>query len=419
MGNERRERIIKALNDLCLKDLTGIRCGNVLQLTISDFRMKWPGALKAFFTNLDQAILKFDYIVQGQGSILFLYMSNQFKNPHIYTKMQRIADLTEEHIELHAIKKKKINRYIGKTYLIFVWAVQMSKIGLGFWECMYLALFLFVAYTETLLVHSKVAGYTIKLVASIHDVRLEDNMIIQFFNQRGVDTVALVHAMFRLPWEKFDYKCSASKYFMVADSKMYSEAIAMGMDASRLIKVCLPQYIKQERKEVIYREEKGVFGVCLSHPDEMDNNYLLLKSADKLAEVEKKKYYIKVHPSDKKENYEKYCQKGRCIGIWDARKDMEIFLKGIDFAVVGARSSMFLDMLYQGTVAFRGVSNEVKDVYSDIEYWKFKNYAELLHEYKQCQNVDYMNMALKAIEEKYFQYCSNYNSYIEFFQKYS
>lgn len=420
MDYTRKRTLISSLNAINFVGLEGIKCGNVLQLYINNEKKSTRCMLYPAIERMIACFFKYDYYVMGTGKILFLFLSNNFANPHAFDIMQKIANLAPSKIELHAVNKKKFNNYLYKFYLVFLWIHQMSGINLSLGEKSYLGVLLFHAYTEMKWILSKIKTKEISLVASIHDVRMEDNLIVQYFNSINVDTVALAHGSFRMPMDEFDYICSVSKYYMVVDSFMYADALKLGMPTSKLIKVCLPQYLGKERQSLQFEiSSQNKFGVYLSHPDEKKNNMMLLQYADELASYINAVYYVKIHPSDNMENYVWNNDPKRCICILDSQTEEKDIQKEIKFAVVGFRSKMFLEMFYNGKVALRYVPKAEEDVYLDIQCWKFGNASELIKEYIKCSKTDYIDQAVKEIESKYLSSEYSEKSYIRFFEKYT
>ncbi len=207
--------------------------------------------------------------------------------------------------------------------------------------------------TELLRLDEKLNSYSLDDKASImfFDGGYYENLITQKFRKMGMKTVTQQHGQ-PVYHGNCDYINQAmilnftSDYIIVPGEFGKKQFVAGGIDGE-----CVKN-LGSLREIVAFHEEKSlrfcVFLDCPTNPGALENNLLLIKYGEQLAEELGMEFTIKIHPQDNKARYENETKRGK---VAEGNANLSDILADKEFAILHA-SGVYLDILANGKKAF-------------------------------------------------------------------
>lgn len=182
-----------------------------------------------------------------------------------------------------------------------------------------------------------------KLVMCYFDSGTDENVLIQYFKDKGAITVTNQHGLCIYKSKEYDLMNQSqilnfkSDYFLARSEKQKEEFVRAGFDADRIIVV---GYIGNGGSEVKLRHT-GVVGLFLDTPTVplgKQSNETLIEYAEKLSGKIGFKYIVKCHPHDDVKRYEKIVS-DRCVGLYGREISIRQALGMVDLGIVHASAS--------------------------------------------------------------------------------
>ncbi|MBQ0088668.1 MAG: hypothetical protein KBT27_04985 [Prevotellaceae bacterium] len=250
---------------------------------------------------------------------------------------------------------------------------------------------------------------------SIFDAREFENLLTQFLNKRGgIVTATLQHGHFgKMSYvSKQDcyldiaYKGCVSDYFLAWGEYSKENAIEAGLNPNQIIVAGCPDFINT--KDV--KGKKKAIGVLLDGgPNAIEDNLCMLEIGFKFADENQYSCIVKLHPSDKIENYPSINQE-KCEIFKGSVYD---FANKTEFSICG-NSSVLIQMLSYHATVYHYEPRAMYDMYPFLKPWSFNTYDRLLEIMEQPQ--DYKNNLARLskndnVKETYHDILCNLSTY--------
>ncbi len=194
-------------------------------------------------------------------------------------------------------------------------------------------------YASIMLKKTGDAGYKLALVYS--DSCPYENLLVQLFKNRGVHTATLEHGKFDMegPCKGIELISSVADDFLAWNELMLDLASKAGLSNVRVLGI--PRYIRRQETN---RKKTDTFCVILGCVQSHEENKLLLEYADRLAEYMNKRYYVRLHPSNRDPSY----LEGHNQFYFDggANETISQLCENTDFCITGSCTSMVMDLIY-------------------------------------------------------------------------
>jgi hypothetical protein len=251
--------------------------------------------------------------------------------------------------------------------------------------------YLLILYHASVLSQLKKIKENPKYIILHADMQPLENMIAQFFKNRGVPTVTLQHGLYvdytKLPnINVCSYKHVVSDYFL-----------AWGEETKRLIERYHPEcnivICGKPSKSIKYKpNSSGVFVVLFDGEIFQNYNRKLLAMSQRLAKDTDRKIYLRLHPANKIEDY---------------NVDESLILQEDNFDmyqsefVLGHTTSMIYELMRVGMPVLKYKTNIPANSISDDLI--FSSYKELRDKVKRLDLVDFVSEGrdyIKYIDDK-------------------
>ena len=349
------DELQKKLNQIKLKKIEDIRCGDVLHypiLDIVDYLDTYISSKKERLKAVPRIIKNscvdnYEFIMDGKADILFLFSnSSRGRDDHLKAFMNA-QELYENRLTMKCTGKQFTTVGLKILPLAVVWNRQMKEVVQNFTIrsiliatlvqcCLDYQIFIKKAHKDNL---------NIKALVSYCDVMPVDCFFTQKFNSHKKITVTLQHGTFIVKTNAWAYAGAKSKYFL-AESPYTVDCAKRAGYKGITMPVGSPHQLEaslREKPKSFKAEKLGLFLNSPMRPHE-DN----IQAINVLQEYCKKnncKLLIKYHPANDQSIYEKIIDKEVSTTYGTDISAVE-FGNMIDVAVVNA-STVFNTMLSQ------------------------------------------------------------------------
>ncbi len=240
-----------------------------------------------------------------------------------------------------------------------------------------------------------------KLAVAYSDGCPFENLLIQLFKRNGIHTATLQHGKFDVdgPYKGIEYISSVADDFLAWNEWTKDLASKAGMSNVRVLGI--PRYIEKQETGT---KKTNSFCVVLGSLQSHSENLLLLEYADKLAEYTNKRYYLRLHPSNKNPLY----MEGRNEQLFDGEVSETVLqlCENTDFCITGSGTSMVVDFIYLKHPFFE--YNLQEQPFRNNTFSSFDRLKDLAEEYE-----------VPFSEETFRYYCHTYevkNNYDAYFR---
>lgn len=252
-----------------------------------------------------------------------------------------------------------------------------------------------------------------KVVITFCDTFLFENTMIQFLHNQGTVCITNQHGqpIFR-GWDIDHLNQSqifnfSSDYYIAKGNYSKRQFVKAGFDEKKIVVLGSMNKAICKVHSNIFSNLFGVFTDCALYDFASLTNSKLIRMAEEISEKINMPYFIKIHPSDKLENYNGIVS-NRCVGVYkDEYSNDELFAQ-IEFGLMSA-SAIYLDMLYVSVKCYQ-MKTEIEfplvesmdDIFETCDQFMDKFYAwrklpksekemyfaEQQKEYGLCKNTD-------------------------------
>ena len=215
------------------------------------------------------------------------------------------------------------------------------------------------------------------------------NPLIQILNKNNVLTVTLMHGQAVFRGFNTDFVNQTillnltSKYIILPGNYSKKQFLLAGVEKNRLKVLGTLRNIKR-----IVTENTTCFSVFLDCPtmnNSYENNKLLLEYSEKLAINTGLKYKVKIHPSDRIDNYNNINL--RYGNILDKTKTIDDTLENSSFSLLHI-SGIYLDNLAAGVKCFCFRDNITNNQLVEFELDQFSDFSELIFKVNLWRNMN-------------------------------
>lgn len=246
------------------------------------------------------------------------------------------------------------------------------------------------------------------------DCDVVSNMFVQLMKKQGGLTVELQHGQWLYRNEPYDDYLNIANftadYILVWNEFTKQQFINAGYEDKRIVVAGSTKYLYDFQSKLENKKKVGMFGVVLDTPAytySEEYNKRLLDIAEKLAIKLNQKYYIKIHPFDIKEKYDRYIKSFNCAGCVDRTATMKEYADLVDFSL-GHTTGASVDLmilksfvfLYKTDISYPLITNKlyefrsIEELQASVEYI-LGNWNECLEEYEKIRSVYYTENALE------------------------
>lgn len=368
----------KQLNNIQFVGLKGIKVGDALAIDTWHFR-EWT---KETISNFEFVrISQYDCRVEGEKvDKAFVFSFPYIRRKDQVQKFCAVHNLFNKKMIITAQEKRMARNPF--LHLVSIWYIQMGKLSYSSTIKHGICYLLCKALGQAQLLMDQMAKVaSIKKIIFFSDVMTVDSILVQMCNQRGYSTYVLQHGIINGAYDYVEYKCSHAKYFLAWGGYTKWVAQKYGMRKEKVQVVGGMDYLCEASDYVVDIKDYKFFLVCTNGVDEKsswDRNKEIIIFANRVAEKNHMKYYLKVHPCDNPDRYRYMIDNRYCDRIIDKSEKIDNMLKIVNFTLCG-NSTTFCDSLYYKVPAFRYIADRDRsiDVCKGIEFGRVKNYEEL------------------------------------------
>ena len=357
-----------------------------------------------------------DISTKGTGDIWFFFTHAYANRKKYLQDFNRVLQCCKNYKSF--IYRKEFNirlKRIMYVKLVACWIGQMKTTNLTWAQKIFFASKLMSAKLLIDSIYGELHDNA-RLVVCFCDTHVEDYILVNYFNKLNVKTATLQHAVYehKLMWWPNLY--SHSDYFLGINEVAKYEALLSGMEVEKFKIVGSMSLINRSFDEKRKVKKIQTIGVALSGPTFEEQNYFLMESAKRIAELLNIDVIVRLHPALKRDKYSFYFKDSRmkcdtCIGI-------DSFVEKSDIVILGS-SNMFGDLITESVITLRFVDSNNLDYYEIIDDFKFRNFEELFSRVNSISNDFEDTYNRIEVVKKYIMPFSNpYYAYKEFFDSF-
>lgn len=329
---------VDKLNDISIKDFSGIPLGELFSTFIDDWK-EWQQRL-----NFVRLLKDYNYLCHqwlniekyGDGKLLFFTSIYCNRTDHL-KRFKDLFQLSNNGFFIEPMEKKRFNfSFFIRTYKIGKWFIKFKKKGFSFYESLFFSIRLLHIYTEINFLLENLKSEDIKLGLVISDVHPVEYYLINQLKNKNITTATIQHGHFFS--NSYVYEYSRSNYFLAIGKFSKSLAVKYGLNEKNVLEMGFWGYLNINKDRKV---DNNLFCVFLNGGIDAEDNIGMLLMATQVAKEFNLKYIIRKHPADKTD-YGKYIEKKILV----EELDSESIFRKIKFGICG-NSTVYLDMLFR------------------------------------------------------------------------
>lgn len=337
---ERIKKLVNIIDNIEFEGFDNIKLGSAAHLLLGKNTNKF-GVLNIIKQMFRFAInCEYSMEIKGTGEIVFLYSNANKNRKYVLNKIQKVAQLSENRTILKPSNKVYVYKFCDIIHLI-KWRNKLIDSGFNKATSNYLAIHILYAYLNLNAIKRKLSDEKINLIMSVHDTRLIDSVVIQYYNSIGICTCGLQHGEINRFDAEEEYGLSFSKYHCIYSQYTYDIIKNFIKKEQFYFKLGMPQLIGMKERTI--HNTLGVFGVFLNYYVFEKENIELIKFANQISVKYNLKYIIKLHPSLDEKKYVQLTN-NRCIKRYKDNIDLGELIEKIDFGIF-SKSTMFFELI--------------------------------------------------------------------------
>lgn len=395
---------LKKCAELQIKQLKEIRLDKVFYIELLNV-IKYTQ--KNSIVNLVKRLVKtlgfkpdIEFHIQGKGLLCLTVKYNRTDHDIYWERIKKLFDDRDEIILYSKVHKtcfrkilKNIFVYIGLYKKFDFIDVKHSRIYL---TCCLLECVLYKELLDTLKVSPKV-------VISFFDSEMLGNLTIQYLRKKGTVSVTNQHGQPVYRGYDIDHLSQSqilnltADYFVAKGQFTKKQFIKAGFEGDR-IKVLGGFGAGQIKKIPNTQSIMGVFLDCPYLSFANQSNKRLIETANRLCDEMGYKYFVKTHPTDKKDRYYGLINDDYCIEVIDKGVSLEKLIASMELGLLHA-SAVYVDIIINGCKAYKLESEESYPLVESRED-RFKTYNELLEKLAQWKDKNDNQKKEYLLEQK-------------------
>lgn len=362
--------------------------------------------LKRYFYTRFFTKYKYNYVKKNGNNMLAVYSDFYYRRDHfmVFDTFIKFFDYFNYITPVRLIHDKfDFMRGIEMIIEDFkIWnSFRKNLIFKKNWKRILINFGLAVRYRNQIYKIIKSTEYRYLMVYS--DSCIYENLLVQDMKKNGVHTATLQHGKFDIngPYKGIEYLLSVADDFLAWNE--WTKDLALQAGLNNVIPLGIPRYIVHQS---VRKKQTGLFCVVLGSSQSHNENCELLMFADALSKKINKRYYLRMHPSNKNKEYLDIDKKNLIKN--ETNESILQMCERADFCLTGSGTSMVVDMIYLKQPFFE--YNVEKQPYRDNTFSTFDELLKLA--------LDYDGL---ICEKTFHYYCTTYdvkNSYDVYFSKY-
>lgn len=383
---------MQELNSIRFVGLQEYDIGSAMNVTLLYnvfLRTHTPNVWRVLFATIFRPVEGYSLVEKVDAKILFFYSQEYRRRNDLESMFHKVANLYEtKDIMTPGITRKSFE-VTGVMFLFFVplWLFQIKGLKISLHEKLTLiAKIIFIKkWVRYLQQHVDPIKY--KLLVTLCDTHVADNIIAQYFKRAGCLTATLQHGWCIRSLPDADnisgialhFEGFVSDIFLAWGEVTKARAVQSGVPSDKILCTGHPNYIglrKVQQKRVALK----IFGILLTrsiHPFKTEN-INLINISNKIAQKYGMQYIVRYHPADSITDVATYeaIMPRKCLhGTGSQNSALADLAADIDFCVVGS-SSVYAELLFLGVAAFRYTA--INDDYAEFPWGTFTNADELI-----------------------------------------
>lgn len=328
------------------------------------------------------------------GSIFIVFSHNYRDRMDYWRTFKNISKLINNKTMIYPGKDRKKGNFINLP-LIGIWFWQLRRVELSSNLKLQYCIELYKSYLNLLQAKKFLKEKKVKLLFSFVDIHSADSLITLYANSKGIETASIQHAAINMDlqylYANYDTSNiilqSKSKFLLIYGKQTRVFANKIGARNKRLLEVGCSYTLNADLKKV-NKTKKNVFLIMLNGiPDGKKSvtNLELIKIGELIAKCYNYEFIIRKHPSD---NFNYAINKKYMLRFSEKKESLGKLTNHIDFVIMG-NSTAFIELCYLNIPTFLYKGSKM-DLYSEIEWNKFKNFEEI----KRILDIYFNNISL-------------------------
>ncbi len=223
-----------------------------------------------------------------------------------------------------------------------------------------------------------------KLLVVFNDACPTENMMVQFFQAKGIKTATLQHGAYAVAQKEpktlnesiVGLKSTIADCFLAWNHITVEQGKSFGIPEERFRVLGQPKYIGMLSPAVVASSDTGVFGVVLTGPGNEEENPALIAAANNIAEKFNLQYRLRYHPYMSTDTYNGLVDARFCLGPVPSSESVMHYADAVDFTIVG-NSSVFTELAYLGKRVYYYRPPQGLDQFSDVDECGFYDVVQL------------------------------------------
>lgn len=383
--------LLKRCVELSIRELEGIQLDKVLYVELLNV-MK--GRSRTLFRSLIKMLVKTigftpDVDFRIQGNSLLCLTTIYGRNDHDkYWERTKELFKDKDDIFLNTRRYKICPSMILKNIYTYIELYKKTdfintKYGRHYLACCLLKCLLYIEKLRTL-------ESTPKVVMSFFDSGMLENLTIQYLRQKGAICVTNQHGQPVFRGHDIDHLNQSqilnltADYFVAKGEFTRIQFVKAGFECDR-IRALGGFGMGDLKRQQTMQKVVGIFLDCPSYHFAAQSNKRLIEIGERICKEKDYKYFIKIHPSDTKEQYYCLTKQDYCTGIVNREASLEELIASMEFGLLHA-SSIYVDIILNGRKAYKLESEEIFPLV-ESEDDKFKTSEDLLQKYVRWERM--------------------------------
>lgn len=383
------EEIRNELNNIRLYKIEKIKIGDLLYYPIKDSNNKRniKDGIKDIACIFAKTMIRtsYSYKVKDDAETILLFSSSYRDREDHRKAFHKVQGLINKCVIFEAASYHMCFFGIKYIKLLIKWDKALSSVIKNWSERKAYLREIYQAYVDYEYIQNRISKLDTKIknVITYCDVMPVDSFVTQMFNMRNITTITLQHGYFSLSQNSWPYSGSKSNIFLADSKASEDDAIEAGYKG-KIVVVGSPHQINLVEKNKKKKMNDDVIGVVFDSDVLAGNhNQEMINIIQEYCKKNKKKAYIKLHPSNDINKYIKEINSDVLLKIYKNEISIEEFAEIIDVAII-SKSTVFKTMIKLG-IPVALYSKKGHSQFKNTEIIQFsdtKEFEDVLYRYK-------------------------------------
>lgn len=374
--DQETDELVRRFNRCTFRGLEHIKCGDALYFVLSSSeieQMRQMSILKAVLRVLRGSVTNAVRYSEDALVRVGIVFSNSYAGRNDYKVwFQKVLDTCDKKIAILPDNRKITLKNLKYIPYFFHWIKDIGKAETDYRTNMVVISVLYEAFVDYMNIIQRLEPIDLRLLVVLCDTHLIDSLLVQHYNQKGIDTATLQHGSFSASWV---LSASQSKYFMAHGQFTREQCLRANMKDERICLLGMPHQIGEKRYHELAVHHTKNIGIIFCGRKYAADDIRILETALKFAQQNNYKIYVKLHPGYGKEEYV-YKNWNLVDKIYSDEISVEQFTEMIDFSLT-AGSTVFVEYIMKAFPVF--IFDGEYKIYDSVQWCKFKDEKELEH----------------------------------------